>query len=226
MISKIKMLSVAVVLLPLISCSQTPKNDPFDDMLNRMNQQMERGIPQPDGDSLKPDKDGAYHYFSPDSSTHYYFRIDTSGNSMSRSFRFQFGPGGMGFSEEPQQPNMGGDPFQHMEEMMRQMEEMQRQFFGTSPFGQDPFGGGGTLPLFDEPLTPEEQQELRQQREYLSDEPIGDDEMLPEERMRMEEEQKAQSPAKKLHPNGHTEAVPPAEEPAKPVKKKIKTTKI
>jgi hypothetical protein len=227
MISKIQLLGIAVLMLPLFSCSQTPKHDPFDELLDRMNQNMERGVPQqPNDDSLQPDANGEYHYFSPDSSTQYHIRIDTSGNGFSRSFRFQFGPGGQGFDGGGSEQAMP-DQFKEMEEMMRQMEEMQRQFFGNSPFGFDPFGGGRQrLPLFEEPLTPEEQQELRQQEEYLSDSPTGEDDLLPEERMRMEEEQ----PAKSLQNDPHQQRLQgekkPTQEQPTPVKRKFKTTKI
>jgi hypothetical protein len=163
--------------------------------------QMQRGIPQQQGDTvrLKPGQNEYFHY-SPDSSSYFYMKIDTSmGNNMRQFFRFGDGLGDQPNGTAPLDSDpffsnpFFSDPFGNggggmggFEDIFKQMEEMQRQFFGLPPAA-----------------TPTQ---LEQENDGL----------LPEERLRLEEEQKKAQPDKKIAPH-------PA--PAKP-KSKIKTTRI
>jgi hypothetical protein len=176
-----------LILLALSLSATAQNNDPFRDLnqaFEQMRQQMLRGLPdmQPDTQQHKGGSSDFFQ-FSPDSSTYFYYKIDTSfgGGSGSTHF-FQFSP--FGGQSNPQ----SNSTMPSIEDMMRQMEAMQRQFFS------DPWGSPRSM----EPTEPE-------------------DGLLPEERLRLEEEQR------KNPSNGNT---PQLNAPVAKPKPKIKTTRI
>ncbi len=158
-------------------------------MFQDWDRQMQRGIPEQKGDTihLKPGQQG-YFQFSPDSSSYFYFKIDTSmGNSLQQFFRFGDSFGAPG--DVPPAP-FGNDPFfsdpfgggmGNFNDIFKQMEEMQRHLFGIPPAS-------------------------------AQQQPDEDDGLLPEERIRMKEAE--QQPA--LPSTGENPHAVPAKPKAKP----------
>ncbi len=167
-----KLLPALLLALPLLACAQTqpadPMSDRFEQLLRRMDEQMRRGIPA--DTSLQ----GGQWHVSPDSSSFFYFHVDTSFNGLGGSGFFNFSPFGS--------PNRDG---------FFDMDSLFEQFFNR----MDPRRGYGDLPADD----------------GNAEQP--EDELLPEERLRLKEEQK--------QPGAN-----PAPQPAKPEKPKVKTIRI
>lgn len=119
---------------------------------------------------------GGQFYYSPDSSSSFFYHIDTSFNGIGESHFFQFSPFGN------LQPGSTPD-----------MDSLFEQFFNRpNPFDQRQ--GYGDFPADDGNKTP------------------GDDNLLPEERLRLQEE----------NPDAKTKPAPPAEKPAKSTVKTIR----
>lgn len=178
------MLLLGFFLMPFLACTQTPEPTPrsMDEWFDQMQRDMMRGMRSPHSmpfdTSFHFDGKEGYTYLSPDSSSYFYFKIDTSfgGGNMSQHF-FRFSPFG-------ETPGFGGSS--SFDDIMKQMEEMQRRM-GMGFEWSDP-----RMRPMPEPEEPA-------------------DGMLPEERLRLEEEKQKQ---------GSTDA------PAAPAKPKIKTIRI
>lgn len=170
-----KMLAALLLALPLLACTQTqpadPMSDRFEQLLRRMDDQMRRGIPA--DTSLQ----GGQWHVSPDSSSFFYFHVDTSSNGLGGSDFFRFSPFGS--------PNRDG---------FFDMDSLFEQFFNRMD-RMNPRRGYGDLPADD------------------GNAEQSEDELLPEERLRLQEEQKQQD-------------TDPAPQPAKPEKSKVKTIRI
>lgn len=131
-----------------LALGQSP--DPFGDMLRRMDQQMQRGLPPSDSSRA-----GSL-FFSFPADTSFFFRFDTTFSNGGGSFFFHFSP-------MPGQQGMQpmADPF-GLDQMMQQFFNFgfDDPFFAPrSPFG--PADDGDRQP--DDGLLPEER--LRQQPE-------------------------------------------------------------
>ncbi len=148
-------LCTTLLFLSVTALAQQPKS--FNDLFEEMERSMQRGMPQQRVDTIRL-KPGQNQYFqiSPDSSSYFYFKVDTTlnGTSMQQFFRFGDSLDPFGGSDP-----FGGGGFGNFNDIFRQMEEMQRQFFGFPP----------------SPSLPAKPQE--------------DDGLLPEERIRQREEQ-------------------------------------
>jgi hypothetical protein len=120
-------LTVWLLSLPLLAAAQI-EEDPyfrdFDRIFEHMRQQMRLGI-DIDTSSQRSTDGPSWYQMSPDSSSYYYFRIDTSlGGGQLRSDFFQINPD-------------HGEMYEGMgdfELLFRQMEEMHRQL-GFQPWG-------------------------------------------------------------------------------------------
>lgn len=144
-------------LLALSGQTFAQTSDPFrdfDQMFEQMRRQM---LGSPGGmpaDSLWTQRGGQRQFFqmSPDSSSYFYFHVDTSfgGNGSSQFFNFRFGGPQNGTSGSPE-----------IERMFQQMEEMQRQLWGGSPRLQP---RGAEPEESEDGLLPEER--IRQQEEH------------------------------------------------------------
>ncbi len=184
-------------------CAQNPSTPKsFGEIFQDWDRQMQRGLPQqPQGDTIRL-KPGQQEYFQygPDSSSYFYFKIDTSmGNTMRQFFRFGDSFGAPGTT--PSSP-FGNDPF------------------SNDPFFADPFGGGGMGNFNDIFKQMEEmQRQLWGMPPATAQQPDEDDGLLPEERIRLKEAE--QQPT--LPNAGDNPHAVPAKPKAKP---KIKTTRI
>lgn len=144
--------------------AQNPHSQSFDQIFEEMQRSMQRGIPNQKIDTIQI-KPGQKQYFqmSPDSSSYFYFKVDTSfngGSSMQQFFQF-----GNPFGDD----QMGGG-FGNFNDMFRQMEEMQRQLFGlpADPRSQ-PSPNTESTP--DDGLLPEERIRQREEDEKLGKKP-------------------------------------------------------
>lgn len=173
-----KSLPLCFLACSLLACSQTPKSDPlsdrFEQMLRRMDEQMRRGLP---ADSAG--QSGSWQ-FSPDSSSYFYYHIDTSFNGIGGSDFFRMSPFG--------NPGNGG---------FFDMDSLFEQFFGRMD-PQSPEGGFDDFPADD------------------GNSEKGADDLLPEERLRLQEQQQNQ---------GDNPGNKPAQ-PEKQAKPKVKTIRI
>lgn len=163
-----------VLLLPTLGAAQI--NDPvfeqMEQMMRRFQEQMRRGM------AFDTSFQGGQLQYSPDSSSYFYYHIDTSFNGIGGSHFFQFSP----FGESLE----GGFP---------DMDSLFQQFFGrmAPPGRQQDYGSD--FPADDGQQEP------------------ADDGLLPEERLRRQEE----------HPDAPKAA--PAK-PEKPAKSSVKTIRI
>ncbi|MBK6931865.1 MAG: hypothetical protein IPH12_13775 [Saprospirales bacterium] len=160
------------LLLPAFGHTQTndPVFDRFEQLLRRMDGQMRRGMPFDTAFS------NGRMQFSPDSSSFFYFHIDTSFNGAGSDF-FHLSPFGS--------PNGQG---------LFNLDQLFEQFFnGADSFA--PQRGSGDFPADD------------------GQKPAGEDDLLPEERLRLREEL----------PQGQRK---PAPKPEKTPQSKVKTIRI
>ena len=123
-----------LVFTPIVAFAQEMPGTSFDQMFEQMRQQMLRGMPGADTIALAP---GQQHFrMSPDSSSYFYFQIDTTFSGSSSDF-FQINPFG------------SSDPFGDLlnpGDMFRQMEEMQRLLWGQAPSAEPEEPNDGLLP--------------------------------------------------------------------------------
>ena len=150
-----------MLLIAATAMAQKPQQKSFPDIFQDMERQMQRGIPQQmDTIRLKPGQN-EYFQYGPDSSSYFYFKVDTTfgGHSMQQFFKLgdSFGDPFGGSGMDP----FGGSGFGNFEDMFRQMEEMQRQLLGLPPVTP-------AVPQEDDGLLPEER--IRQREEN----PTGD----------------------------------------------------
>jgi len=172
-----KTLTALLLALPFLACTQTQPTDPmsgrFEQLLRRMDEQMRRGMP------FDTTFGGGQLQISPDSSSYFYFHVDTSFGNFDGSDFFQFSPFGT--------PGPGG---------FFDMDSLFEQFFN----GMDP-------------LTPRRGQDYNDFPADDGDAEHAEDELLPEERLRLQQEQPEKS-------------ADPAPQPVKPEKSKVKTIRI
>ena len=170
-----KTLPALLLALPLLACTQTqphdPMNDRFEELFRRMEEQMRHGMP------VDTSFQGGQWHVSPDSSSFFYFHVDTSLNGIGGSDFFRFSPFGA--------PNQDG---------FFDMDSLFEQFFNRMD-RKNPRHGYRDAPADD----------------GNAEQP--EDELLPEERLRLQEEQKQPG-------------TDPAPQPAKPEKPKVKTIRI
>lgn len=171
-----KTLPALLLALPFLACTQSKQVDPmtdrFEQLLSRMQEQMRRGMP------FDTTFSNGQLQFSPDSSSYFYFHVDTSFGDFGGSDFFQFPPLGA--------PGQSGFP---------DMDRLFEQFFNRmSPFNAPP-GYHQDAPADD------------------GDAGHAEDDLLPEERLRIQEEQRKQG-------------ANPAPQPVKPEKPKVKTIRI
>ena len=151
MMKKTRTVLFCLALLPLAAVAQSNNGQSLDQIFDQMNRQMQKGIPGGDTIRLSPGKKEFYQ-ISPDSSSYFYFKVDTSFSGGAMPDFFHFDPfGGSG------QDSMGG--FGGFDRMFKQMEELQRQMWGIPPSGitQEPEPDDGLLP--------EERIRLREEQE-------------------------------------------------------------
>ena len=144
--------------------AQNPHSKSFDQIFEEMQRSMQRGIPNQKTDTIQI-KPGQNQYFqmSPDSSSYFYFKVDTSfngGSSMQQFFQF-----GSPFGND----QMGGG-FGDFNDMFRQMEEMQRQLFGL-PAQPRSHQTPDTDNMLDDGLLPEERIRQREEDEKSGKKP-------------------------------------------------------
>ncbi len=174
---KMLLLLALSAVIPALAPAQTsdPMQEQMNQLLRRMQEQMRQGM------SFDTSFNGGHLQISPDSSSYFYFRVDTSFGGDNGSQFFQFSPFG----------SPGGQGFPDMNQLFEQF------FNGMRPF--DSPKNYGNLP-------PDDGQPGAE----------GDDELLPEERLRQQETQPAPQ-----------EANPPKPaQPAKPAKSTVKTIRI
>ena len=173
---KTLLLFAVAAFLPGFSRAQNsdPMFDQMQQMIQRLQEQMRRGMP------VDTSFQGGHLQYSPDSSSYFYYHIDTSFNGIGGSQFFQFGD-----------PGPGGMP---------DMNSLMQQFFNM-PFGQQ----------FDQPG----------QGDFPADDGgqqgSNEDELLPEERLRLQEEHPDQK-----QPGHEKKAEPRPEKSAKSTVKKIR----
>lgn len=171
-----KTLPALLLALPFLACTQTQPVDPmtgrFEQLLRRMDEQMRRGMP------FDTTFGGGQLQISPDSSSYFYFHVDTSFNNFGGADFFQFSPFGT--------PGQGG---------FLDMDSLFEQFFNRMDDRRDPRRGYQDFPADD------------------GDAEHAEDDLLPEERLRLQEEQQKQGSD-------------PTPQPAKPEKSKVKTIRI
>jgi hypothetical protein len=141
--------------------AQNPHGKSFDQIFDEMERNMQRGIPNQKIDTIQI-KPGQKQYFqmSPDSSSYFYFKVDTSfngGSSMQQFFQF-----GNPFGNDQMDGGFG-----NFNDIFRQMEEMQRQLFGLPSNPQAP--NADHTP--DDGLLPEERIRQREEDEKLGIKP-------------------------------------------------------
>ena len=148
-----KTLPALLLALPFLACTQTQPADPmadqFDQLFRRMQEQMRRGM---DFDTTL--QGGEWHV-SPDSTSYFYFHVDTSFNGLGGADFFQFSPFG----------SPGRDGFFDMDSIFEQFFNRMERLTPRQGQSDFPADDGNTKP--------------------------SEDELLPEERLRLQEEQKA-----------------------------------
>lgn len=150
---KLRFVLICLAFLPLAAIAQTNGGQSLDQIFDQMHRQMLQGIPpgtKTDTIKLSPGQN-QFFQMSPDSSSYFYFKVDTSFSGGAMPDFFRFDP----FGSSPGGDSLGD--FWGFDRMFKQMEEMQRQLWGQ---------GGITTPE-PEPndgLLPEERIRLREQQ--------------------------------------------------------------
>ena len=151
---KLRFVWICLAFLPLAVTAQNNSGQSLDQIFDQMHRQMLKGMPpgtKTDTIKLSPGQN-QFFQMSPDSSSYFYFKVDTSfsGGAMPDFFRFDpfgSGPGGDSLGD-----------FWGFDRMFKQMEEMQRQLWGGTP-------GQPQEPEPSDGLLPEERIRLREQQQ-------------------------------------------------------------
>jgi len=142
-----------LALLPLAVGAQTNRGQSLDQIFDQMHREMLKGMPGGKVDTIRLSP-GTSQFFqmSPDSSSYFYFKVDTSFGGGAMPDLFRMDP----FGSKNGNDSLGD--FWGFDQMFKQMEDMQRQFFGMPP---------GTPAMPEEPndgLLPEERLRLKEEQ--------------------------------------------------------------
>lgn len=132
---------ICLAFLPLAAIAQN-NGQSLDQIFDQMHQQMLKGLPpgaKTDTIKLSPGQN-QFFQISPDSSSYFYFKVDTSFSGGAMPDFFRMDPFG----------SQGGDAlgdFWGFDRMFKQMEEMQRQLWGQGDMSTpEPEPNDGLLP--------------------------------------------------------------------------------